>query len=76
LMSVRVPSAGQLAFHGNIRRAMKKVIAAQKSITQWIAQHPGWPVQLLSIQQQKNLIALATYCQTNLILTVPAAKPQ
>jgi hypothetical protein len=75
-MSVRVPSSGQLAFRGNIRRAMKKVIAAQQSITLWIAQHPGWPVNLLSIQQQKNLVALAQYCKTNLILTVPAAKPQ
>jgi hypothetical protein len=75
-MSVRVPSAGQLAFRGNIRRAMNKVIAAQKSITLWIAQHPGWPVQLLSVQQQRNLVALAQYCTTNLILTVPPAKPQ
>ena len=74
-MAIKYPSAGQLAFRGNIRRAMSKLIAAQRSITQWIAQHPGAPVQLLSAQQQRNLIALSTYLKTNLILTVPPPKP-
>jgi hypothetical protein len=74
-MAAKAPSVGQLAFKGNIRRAMKKIIQGNASVQLWVKQHPGWPVQLLSAQQMKNLNAVAIYCQTNLILTVPPPKP-
>lgn len=75
-MSVKTPSVGQLAFKGNIARAIRKLIAANKSINLWLKSHQGWPVVLMNKGDLTRLATLAAIAGVALIQRVPPAKPQ
>jgi hypothetical protein len=71
-MAVKVPTVGQLAFRGNVRRAIQKFGEAAASLAAFQAHHPQWPVQLLSIRQLNLLAGLVSSLDQARILRVPA----
>jgi hypothetical protein len=75
-MAVKTPSVGQIAFKGNVRRAMQKIISGQRSLAQWILTHQDWPVVVLTGTQQRQLAGIASQLFANLTVRVPPAPPQ
>jgi hypothetical protein len=72
----KVPKSGQLAFRGNIRRAIAKNVTSTASILLWLRQHPQWPVSLLNQRQVNQLQALQSSLEAALVQRVPFPPPQ
>lgn len=64
------PKVGQLAFRGQIRAAVKKVIAGQASMAKWLGTHGDWPTQLLSKNQLVQLQGIAANLDLALVARV------
>jgi hypothetical protein len=71
-VAVKKPIVGQLAFHGNVRRALKKMSDAIASMVAWQRQHPDWPVQLWTQRQLQTLIGFASSAESSRVQRVPA----
>lgn len=74
-MSTKKPKVGQLAFRGQIRNAVKKVIAGNASIARWLNTHGDWPTVLLPKNQLIQLQGIAANLDLALVARVLPAPP-
>jgi len=71
-VAVKKPTVGQLAFRGNMRRALKKFSDSINSMFTWSKQHQDWPVPLWTERQLQTLIGFATSAEASRVARVPA----
>lgn len=70
-MAVKKPIVGQLAYRGNVRRALRKFIEATSSMLDWQGQHPDWPTQLWTARQRQTLLGFISSAQASRVQRVP-----
>jgi len=70
-MAAKLPTVGQLAFRGNVRRAVKKISDGTNTLHNFMIQLPQWPVRILTEREIQTLLGIAFKLNQSLTERVP-----